>query len=682
MHHEPLLASERWCVVFFDLEGRLWKTSVPISRPLLPVFEAVSNSIHAIQQTGRDDGVITVEFMRAGTLLEQGGTGSIDSVIVRDNGSGFTDANFTAFETADTTYKLALGGKGVGRFTWLVAFTSVFVESRYNNGKDCRAFHFATKTGVMNVAGYDPSLLPMAGTTITLNGFKSPWRERCPASLELIAADMLEHFVALFVGSTGPSITLIDGFQKLDLRAEFTRTYDAEANRSQFSVGDDIFSVTGLRLRRSQPVRSHRLLFLAHQREVKSEGLAPHLPGLPNPLKDEKGNFYYVGFVQGKALDDHVDADRSSFRIPDGEDSEAPNLFRQLTWRDLRAGAFGVVRQQLARWLDEIDRDKRARIETFVSQQEPHYQVLLRDVDRIVADLPPSPSSADIDRAMSRRLYERRETLKSESSRLMSEMESVDQADSEAYRGRMEKAVREYNELGMADLARYVCHRRIIIDLFENAIRLQPGKGRYGREDAIHSLIYPMRKTSFDVDFYSHNLWLLDERLAYNWRLYSDVPLSSIDIADISSGKEPDLIIFDHPVIIGDDAAPLITATIVEFKRPGRTDYRRERVTTQVYNYLDLLRSGNFKDYEGRPVELRKDTPVTIYIVADFTKELLLDVRDTTMKRMPDGDGYYAFNDDEKAYVELISYNKLLESARRRNRPFFHVLGLSTMRHH
>ena len=48
------------------------------------------------------------------------------------------------------------------------------------------------------------------------------------------------------------------------------------------------------------------------------------------------------------------------------------------------------------------------------------------------------------------------------------------------------------------------------------------------------------------------------------------------------------------------------------------------------------------------------------------------------MRRMPDGDGFYVFNDEVKAYVELISYNRLLESARRRNRPFFRVLGLST----
>lgn len=109
-----------------------------------------------------------------------------------------------------------------------------------------------------------------------------------------------------------------------------------------------------------------------------------------------------------------------------------------------------------------------------------------------------------------------------------------------------------------------------------------------------------------------------------------------------------------------------------------RTSYGRDRVTTQVYNYLELVRSGSYKDGSGRPVRLREDTPVNIYIIADFTSELVRDIRDTGMQKMPDGDGYYLFNKDEKAYLEVISYDRLLNSAKRRNRAFFKVLGISS----
>ena len=494
--------------MLFSLEGRLRKTSVPVSRPLLPVFEAIANSVHSIQQAKRQDGAITVTFRRADTLLEEKSAGAIESVEIRDNGAGFTPKNYEAFQTADTTFKLDKGGKGVGRFTWLVAFSKAKIESRHGAGDCWRAFEFSPEAGIQLVDACDPSSLSAPGTVLTLVDFKSPWRERCPASLELIAADIIEHFIAMFVSATCPKITVIDDSGNIELRSEFARAYDRDLKRSQFKVGDDAFDITSLRLRRGHVGRSHRLLYLADDREVKTESLTKHLQGLPTPLNDEQGSFFFVSFVQGRVLDRCVDPGRSSFQIPDDDESANASLFRVLTWRDLRAGAVEVARVELAEWLDRIFEDKRRRIEAFVAQQEPHYQVLLRDVTEIAADLPPVPSSADIDRAMSRRLFERRERLKVESSRLLSDLEAAEQADPDAYREKMNKAVQEFNELGMADLSRYVCHRRVIIDFLEKALQIQPSSGRYGREDAIHSLIYPMRKTSMDVEFFSHNLWL------------------------------------------------------------------------------------------------------------------------------------------------------------------------------
>lgn len=84
--------------------------------------------------------------------------GHIDSVIIQDNGCGFTENNYHAFETADTTRKLALGGKGVGRFTWLVAFAEAMIVSRYNAGADRRAFRFTARSGIEDAPEFEPDL--------------------------------------------------------------------------------------------------------------------------------------------------------------------------------------------------------------------------------------------------------------------------------------------------------------------------------------------------------------------------------------------------------------------------------------------------------------------------------------------------------------------------------------------
>ena len=55
-----------------------------------------------------------------------------------DNGSGFNDANYESFQIMDTQYKQDLGGKGLGRFSWLKAFDQVEIDSHYRDGRDLR----------------------------------------------------------------------------------------------------------------------------------------------------------------------------------------------------------------------------------------------------------------------------------------------------------------------------------------------------------------------------------------------------------------------------------------------------------------------------------------------------------------------------------------------------------------
>lgn len=42
----------------------------------------------------------------------------------------------------------------------------------------------------------------------------------------------------------------------------------------------------------------------------------------------------------------------------------------------------------------------------------------------------------------------------------------------------------------------------------------------------------------------------------------------------------------------------------------------------------------------------------------------------------PDGLGYFGYNNQIGVYVEIISYEKLVGDAERRNQYFFHKLGL------
>src|SRR5690606_20735128 len=93
---------------------------------LLPLFEALVNSIQAIEEgSATQPGIIHINLVRSPQReLGLDGQTSMPPVLditVRDNGIGFTNGNFESFNFAHSTYKEKKGGKGIGRFVWLRA---------------------------------------------------------------------------------------------------------------------------------------------------------------------------------------------------------------------------------------------------------------------------------------------------------------------------------------------------------------------------------------------------------------------------------------------------------------------------------------------------------------------------------------------------------------------------------
>lgn len=133
-----------------DLQGRVRNLHVPTTKPLVPLFEAVVNSIQAIQAAEVKKGEVRIEIVRdesQRTLVDDANVRDVIGFRVIDNGVGFTAANYDAFMTSDTTNKARIGGKGVGRFAWLKAFDRIEVESVYLEDGEwwMRSFTFSLK---------------------------------------------------------------------------------------------------------------------------------------------------------------------------------------------------------------------------------------------------------------------------------------------------------------------------------------------------------------------------------------------------------------------------------------------------------------------------------------------------------------------------------------------------------
>ncbi|MFZ6723550.1 ATP-binding protein [Undibacterium sp. Ji49W] len=112
-----------------NIRGLADRLDLAPSRGIMSLFEAISNAIDAIEETkrGYSNCKITIKLIGSHDLAQQAGddTLTVDGFDVIDNGVGFTDENMQSFGVAYTLSKVKIGGKGVGRFTFLKVFSMV-----------------------------------------------------------------------------------------------------------------------------------------------------------------------------------------------------------------------------------------------------------------------------------------------------------------------------------------------------------------------------------------------------------------------------------------------------------------------------------------------------------------------------------------------------------------------------
>ena len=173
--------------------GRLRNTSLSSSRPLVPLFEVVVNSIHAIEDAypSPDEGRISIEVIREDndqlTMSSdiESAKGTPISFRVTDNGIGFTDENMDSFTVLDSQYKQARGGRGMGRLFWLKAFQDVAVKSVFKDDEGTlhiRSFDFNEERGVHNERIADANKDKDCQTTVFLNGLHKRFQKAMPKS--------------------------------------------------------------------------------------------------------------------------------------------------------------------------------------------------------------------------------------------------------------------------------------------------------------------------------------------------------------------------------------------------------------------------------------------------------------------------------------------------------------------
>ena len=676
-----------------NLKGRVKNVALSKSNGLMPLFEAVVNSIEAIEDRFQSEhkigesGRIVVHIRRQddlqrlelgpGCLPEQ----PIISFEVVDNGVGFNERNWTSFQELDFTRKEKRGCRGVARLTWLKAFEKIRIESWYEEegATKARWFDFTAENEVQSIDV--PNSEGAIGSRVVLDGFRARYAQSVEKTADSIAFRLMEHLLWYFVRSAGvPQIEIHDddGEEPLRLNEMFNADLLKDWKDNSIEIKGVEFNITHVKLRANATLK-HSIAYCAARRLVKK--VAVEMPGLTESISDSSGPYCYAGYVESNYIDERVNQERTDIDI----DEKSIGLFAdsEISLSDLRSSFKPLIQSYLRDDLEKNVSAGRERLDTYVRAVAPQYLPIVNNLhsDDIAVD--PGISDASLDRLLHGKKYEIEQGLLEKGEKLLKPDLSENYDD---YSERVGSYLAELEQVKQLDLASYVAHRRVVIDLLRKAMAIQ-GDGKYAQEKVLHSLLMPNRQTSEDLEsLRGSNLWLIDERLAFHqYYLGSDKPFSSVQATGESGRMRPDLFAvhkYENPHIFSETANGYQTAiTIIEFKRPMNNGFGSGEETdpiAQAYKYLRKIRSGGVLCSTGRHVPDAENLPAHVYVVADLTPSMKERCDNAGLQIAPDGMSYFGYNASPsiRAYTEVIDFQGLLNHATERNAAFFHQLGM------
>lgn len=645
-----------------------------VAGAMQPLFEAVSNAIHSTQGRYRDrvasEGqvIVTVNTNR-----------NKDDVwaTVEDNGVGLDDDNWDAFTTTDTDNKIQIGGKGVGRLMWLDCFEEIKVNSVFRQDDGTlhrRRFNFklALEDQIQDLEETPAQEATDSVFHVLFSGLRdNGYRAKFPGRDSFVFQHLTSHFLPTFIGGRSPQVSVHVGDETREYPSAISDIVHRQDKANAIETDD--YGELNLTLMECDKVASadlkgrHFVHFIAHDRTVHSQCIDGKL-GLTY-FGDNNDRVFHA-IVTGEFLDTNVNQERTAFVF---EDAVIERIINE------------VCSERIETFLSEplalLKGEQRGTIETITAT---YPSVAFGDVEELQERVPSGELKADaIYGHLSRERFRRDERQAEKIRGVLSRLKEGT-ADINTFSAAIADASAAIEDAEQRSLAEYIVRRKVVLDFIEillEKVRDDTRDSSYQREDILHSFICPLRVKTIDgggskvEPAASHDLWIVDERLTFAQYFSSDVEFRKLSEA-VESDERPDVLIFDyvHGLRQTDEPSKVL---LVEFKRPGRKNYKEEdNPQFQVERYVKQLQSGGLSDVRGRPITLDQNTIFYCYIVADIVGKM--DTWTYSWQRTADGRGrVYRPNNGFHGSIELLGWDQLISDARERNQAFFDSAGIS-----
>ena len=637
-----------------------------------PIVEAVVNAIDAIENN--PNGQIEIIIHRDNTLDFDNSKPFIQSIEIIDNGVGFNAKNRESFDTYLSNAKIEIGGKGFGRFMYLKYFNNAFIQSQFIDGDKYtyRNFRFGKQDEIIVDEEIGSATQCYTGSRLFLENIINP--EQLDKGLNVIARKLVEKLLVFFVNSSFnvPQIILKekDNSERIILN-DYINDNNAISQvgvkkipiTSKLDNNDYFFEVKVYKIYFS--TLSSKICLTAHNREVTETTLQTYIPEFQDEFYDikdnTKRNFIVKSYVLGDYLNTNVSLERESFDFG----KEAGDTFFPLSQAEIEKEVSTIIKSFFDNDVKQRFEKKKERVYKYVNLNAPWHRTYLNDFD--LTELPTNLTDERIEIEFQKFKFQKEQEVRIEIKEIIAE-------DDNLIDDKLQEIVSRVSINGKNDLAHYVCNRKLITDTFDELRKRRETDNKAHLEAELHNLIFPMGKTSETINYEDHNLWLLDERLVFSQYVASDKIISKIE------KTEPDLVVFNEERIVYRNGDNITTSpiTIFEFKRPKRANYPdEENPIMQACRYADKIRKGKYEMPDGlEAITVSNETPIYVYVVCDLCDKIHEFAKGFSLTLSPDGEGYFGFSSGFNLYIEIMSFRKLIEDAKMRNKIFFKKLGV------
>jgi hypothetical protein len=586
------------------------------------VREALTNAIHA----GGTNIFVNLHFSTEQQSFLGDDRNYLDKIEIVDDGEGFTEKNLEYFDEICTSHKDSIGGKGIGRLSFLKYGNDVTISSQLPT--ELVQFPYTPHFSLGDVRR-----LPNLGAPKTSVSISDPKEKVYTQVTNLINTICDDLRLLLFLKKRSGQLISIEFSHNSTQPFPKMFTFSAEdiepLVERPFEIEGETFNCYLF----SEPAPRKGIVAMLCADDICVEELV---------VSKRFDVCRYILSVTSPYLDRRSNLERQRIELPKAEDG--PDLVSPIT-RD------ALVRKVHDHCVELVNEVGKGEIEAFKSDNIAKLTRYYPFID--ITSLHGSAAFLDADEIV--RDYRAQQARRED--KIVNELERGGSVSWD-----------DVSHLASEDLARYIVHRALVID---SLAKMPPGTA----EDAIHDAILPKKSDGSDIR--TNNVWIVDDKfLAYS-NVFSDETLSHIiervnEKMEAKLGRKPDVAAF----FTSDDHDNPNKLVIIEFKKPGADLFANTKALTQCRLYASELA-------ENIPT-VRE---VFSFSVVDIDDEFYRDLKQTGFKdvfslteRVVYNDFAIGRDDDIPLHLYVMPAAALIKDAKARNRIFEEVLQFDSTR--